>query len=150
MQELIGLYLKTRNSPDTNSQNHLDEDFLNLLAEGDLSQRESRFAVTHLVQCRQCRQDVADNLDLANALAENVELTPVLPSKNSPSIWQFLSDNLFSSTDEAVFAYRSQNEDVSLVEEDESKNAFSKMDNLPDEWTFEKNGWYKICFTPNL
>src|SRR5215203_2868312 len=75
IQGLLDRYLNRQSAASglSTQQNHLDEDSLTAFVEGNLSARESKPIVSHLVDCSFCRHVTAElvRLDLAFA-DENV------------------------------------------------------------------------------
>ena len=122
IQGLLDRYLRLQN-PGNNSalQNqHLDEDSLAAFTEGNLSEREAKPIVSHLVDCSFCRHLTAElvRLDLAFA-GEDVQIAAVenQPSKISEVLNNLLS-RIFGTNDGAVFAHEEKKEDSENDEED--------------------------------
>lgn len=126
IQGLLDNYLRLNNK-NSNSENkqHLDDDLLTAFVEGNLSLREQKPIVSHLVECSFCRHITSElvKLDLAFAESEvaiaNFETQPTKVSEVLSGIFS----RLFGSSDGAVFAHQEAEKDE---EEDKDKEENEK------------------------
>jgi len=110
------------------SENHLDDDSLTAFVEGNLSSREARPIVAHLVDCSFCRHVTTElvRLDLAFAETDAVEGRAEIsePSRVSEVLSGILS-RIFGTNDGAVFAHQEndseEDQEKEKPEEDESE-----------------------------
>lgn len=120
IQGLLDRYLNRQSSNLSTQQNHLDEDSLAAFVEGNLSEREAKPIVTHLVDCSFCRHVTAELVRLDLAFAD--EPVHSVVEENQPSrISEVLSGllaKIFGTSDSAVFAHHEAEE---KAEEDEEK-----------------------------
>jgi len=126
IQGILAKYL-TSAKPSNVSTPHLDQDTLAAFAEGNLSEREARPAVSHLVDCSFCRHITAElvKLDL------EFESEPVVaqasgeasqPTKVSDVLSGLLS-KMFGSSENAVFAHQEEEDEEKKDEEkDDTKD----------------------------
>lgn len=112
IQRLLDRYLRQRASdsvPALVSESHLDDDSLTAFVEGNLSSREARPMVAHLVDCSFCRHVTTElvRLDLAFAETDVVEgrTETSEPSRVSEVLSGILS-RIFGTNDGAVFAHQ--------------------------------------------
>jgi hypothetical protein len=116
IQALIGRYLHLRSSNEPAAANapHMDDDQLSAFTEGNLSQREARPIVSHLVDCSYCRHITADLVRLDFALAET-EPTRATAATSEPSrVSEALSGllaRIFGTSGSAVFAHEEPKKD---------------------------------------
>jgi hypothetical protein len=131
IQGLLGRYLRQRASGSGTalaSESHLDYDSLTAFIEGNLSAREARPMVAHLVDCSFCRHVTTElvRLDLAFAETDVVEsrVETSEPSRVSEVLSGILS-RLFGTNDGAVFAHQENDSEEDAEkenpEEDESE-----------------------------
>jgi len=114
IQGLLDRYLNRQAVTENVSANpnHLDEDSLTAFVEGNLSERESKPIVSHLVDCSFCRHVTSElvRLDFAfadekvHAIAEETQ-----PSKVSEVLSGLLA-KIFGTNDGAVFAHHETEE----------------------------------------
>lgn len=115
IQGLLDRFLRSQATSDDLALNkqHLDEDLLAAFTEGNLSEREAKPIVRHLVDCSFCRHVTAELVKLDLAFAEET-IQPAV-SENKPSrISEVLSNllsNIFGTNDSAVFAHQEKEED---------------------------------------
>jgi len=113
IQGLLDRYLNRQSAAAIATQeNHLDEDSLTAFVEGNLSARESKPIVTHLVDCSFCRHVTAElvRLDLAFADEQvNAVVQESQPSKISEVLNNLLA-RIFGTNDSAVFAHNEAEE----------------------------------------
>ena len=112
IQGLLDSYLKRQSSVVSTQQNHLDEDSLAAFVEGNLSERESKPIVSHLVDCSFCRHVTAElvRLDLAFA---NEQVQAVAEESQPSRISEVLNNllaKIFGPSDSAVFAHQETEE----------------------------------------
>ena len=124
IQGLIDRYLKAKTSNNTLEGKHLDEDSLAAFVEGNLSQRESKPIVTHLVDCSFCRHITGElvRLDMAFAI-EEIPLEAVRseqPSKIS-EVLSGLMSRIFGTNEAAVFAHQEEEKNSEDEENSEEK-----------------------------
>jgi hypothetical protein len=120
IQGLLDRYLKRQSSNLSTQQNHLDEDSLTAFVEGNLSEREAKPIVTHLVDCSFCRHVTAELVRLDLAFADEPVHSVVeesQPSRISEVLTGLLA-KIFGTGDGAVFAHHETEE---KAEEDEEK-----------------------------
>lgn len=125
IQGLVDRYLNRQTGAHSLStqDNHLDEDSLTAFVEGNLSQREAKPIVTHLVDCSFCRHVTAElvRLDLAFAAAPAYAVAEEKqPSKVSEVLSGILS-RIFGSNDGAVFAHHEEEKPEKSEKEEERK-----------------------------
>ena len=127
MQALIGRYLNLRSSREPVAANapHMDDDQLSAFAEGNLSQREARPIVSHLVDCSFCRHITADLVRLDFALAET-ETAPAAAAASEPSkvseVLSGLLARIFGTSGSAVFAHEDPKKDEADDKKEEKDN----------------------------
>jgi len=114
IQGLLDRYLNRR-ATDSNlsaQENHLDDDSLTAFVEGNLSERESKPIVSHLVDCSFCRHVTAELVRLDLAFAD--EQVQVVAQESQPSKISEVLNNLlakiFGTGDSAVFAHNETEE----------------------------------------
>ena len=113
IQGLLDGYLKRQSAAAlATPQNHLDEDSLAAFVEGNLSERESKPIVSHLVDCSFCRHVTAELVRLDLAFTDEPVQTLVQesqPSKISEVLNNLLA-RIFGTNDSAVFAHNEAEE----------------------------------------
>ena len=118
MHDLLDRYFASRRTlksttPVTSS--HLDDDSLSTFVEGSVSMREAEPVLAHLVECRFCLHKTAElvRLDLE---VNDSGITEAKEHSNQPaSISTVLTDlfsKIFATSENAVFAHESQDDDV--------------------------------------
>ena len=116
----------------TSVQKHLDEDTVTAFVEARLEEAEYVSAVSHLVDCGECRRTTAQLVRLEFELDESNEGVPF--EESSSRISSFLSglaSNLIPSTEEdAVFAY--QNPESEAEEKKVPEKSSSDSENADD------------------
>ncbi len=130
IQNLLSQYLKVRSGNDLNRSGagpHLDQDSLAAFTEGNLSEREAKPIVSHLVDCSFCRHVTAELIRLDLAFADTPASVPVStqsePSKVSEVLSGLLS-RIFGTSDGAVFAHHEKDEKEDQPDkEDESSGS---------------------------
>lgn len=120
IQGLLDRYLNRQSASGLSTQeNHLDDDSLTAFVEGNLSERESKPIVSHLVDCSFCRHVTAELVRLDLAFADEQVQTVV--EENQPSrISEVLSGlfaKIFGTGDSAVFAHNEAEEKAETTEE---------------------------------
>lgn len=114
IQGLLDRYLRSQAAGDdlSSHKQHLDEDLLAAFTEGNLSEREAKPIISHLINCSFCRNVTAElvKLDLAFA-GETVQpaVSEDKPSRISEVLGNLLS-NIFGTDDGAVFAHQEKEE----------------------------------------
>lgn len=125
IQGLLDRYLNRQSAANglSTQENHLDEDSLTAFVEGNLSDRESKPMVSHLVDCSFCRHVTAELVRLDLAFAE--EQVPVIAQENQPSKVSEVLNNLlariFGTGDSAVFAHHETEEKAETEETKEEE-----------------------------
>src|SRR5215213_9732869 len=124
IQGLLDRYLNRQAAGALSTQeNHLDEDSLTAFVEGNLSARESKPIVSHLVDCSFCRHVTAELVRLDLAFADEQVQTVV--QENQPSKISEVLNNLlvriFGTNDSAVFAHH-ETEEQAENKEDKSED----------------------------
>lgn len=113
IQGLLDGYLKRQSATALSTpQDHLDEDSLTAFIEGNLSARESKPIVNHLVDCSFCRHVTSELVRLDLAFADEPIHTAVQesqPSKISEVLNNLLA-RIFGTNDSAVFAHHEAEE----------------------------------------
>lgn len=92
---------------------HLDQDSVAAFAEGNLSEREARPMISHLVDCSFCRHVTAEVIKLNAAFAEQ-DMSPAAIAEKPAGISEVLSglfSKIFGTSDGAVFAHNESEED---------------------------------------
>lgn len=113
IQGLLDRYLNRQSAAAISTQeNHLDEDSLTAFVEGNLSARESKPIVSHLVDCSFCRHVTAELVRLDLAFAD--EPAQAVAQESQPSkiseVLNNLVSRLFGTNDSAVFAHNETEE----------------------------------------
>lgn len=113
IQGLLDRYLNRQAASSlTTQQTHLDEDSLTAFVEGNLSERESKPIVSHLVDCSFCRHVTAELVRLDLAFAD--EQVQAVVQENQPSkvseVLSGLLARIFGTGDSAVFAHQEAEE----------------------------------------
>lgn len=115
IQGLLDSYLRANSSSKISTQtNHLDEDSLTAFVEGNLSERENKPIMNHLINCSFCRHITAEIIKLDLELAEDIQPTPTStnePTKVSEVLNGILS-RIFGTSDDAVFAHQESKKDT--------------------------------------
>lgn len=121
IQGLLDRYLRSQKADSdlTTQKQHLDEDSLAAFTEGNLSEREAKPIISHLVECSFCRHVTAElvRLDLAFAGqdVQNAAAVENQPSKISEVLSNLLS-SIFGNGDSAVFAHEEKDDDSEQAE----------------------------------
>jgi hypothetical protein len=134
VQAVLAGYLKLRTSEDnrtTTADGHLDEDSLAAFTEGNLSPREARPILSHLVDCSFCRHVTAELVRLDMTFAADTEPARIAEPSEPASVASVLGSllsRIFGTRDGAVFAHNedeaaeeSPKEKVNLTEGTETK-----------------------------
>jgi len=128
IQGLLDRYLRQRVSgsgPALASENHLDDDSLTAFVEGNLSERQARPMVAHLVDCSFCRHVTTELVRLDLAFAETEAFETRVETSEPTRVSEVLSgilSRIFGSNDGAVFAHQeNESEEESEKDEDEEK-----------------------------
>lgn len=126
IQGLLDRYLNRQSTANNLStqENHLDDDSLTAFVEGNLSEREAKPMVSHLVDCSFCRHVTAELVRLDFAFAD--EQVHAVAAESQPSkiseVLNGLLARIFGTGDSAVFAHHETEEKVENKEEkDEEK-----------------------------
>ena len=121
IQGLVDRYLRSQTS-DNNTilpGEHLSEDSLAAFTDGNLSEREAKPMVSHLVECSFCRHVTTELIRLDLAFADEAVRETVVenqPSKVSEVLSNLLS-RIFGRDDGAVFAHQEKEEEDSEKKE---------------------------------
>lgn len=125
IQGLLDRYLNRQSTANglSTQENHLDDDSLTAFVEGNLSEREAKPIISHLVDCSFCRHVTAELVRLDFAFAD--EQVPVVakesqPTKISEVLNGFLA-RIFGTGDSTVFAHQDPEEKTENKEEKEEK-----------------------------
>lgn len=117
IQGLLGRYLNARSAAELSlntGANHLDGDTLSAFVEGNLSGREAKPIVSHLIDCTFCRHITSELIRLDLAFADTAEARQPIaepePSRISEVLNGILS-RIFGTRDGAVFAHHESDED---------------------------------------
>lgn len=114
MQGLLDRYLNRQSAARglSTQQNHLDEDSLAAFIEGNLSEREAKPIISHLVDCSFCRHVTAELVRLDFAFAD--EQVHAVVQESQPSriseVLNGLLARIFGTGDSAVFAHHETEE----------------------------------------
>jgi hypothetical protein len=119
IQGLLDRFLNRQSAASglSTQQNHLDDDSLTAFVEGNLSERESKPIVSHLVDCSFCRHVTAELVRLDLAFADEQVQTVVeesQPSKISEVLSGLLA-KIFGTNE--VFAHNEAEEKTENKEE---------------------------------
>jgi hypothetical protein len=120
IQGLLDRYLNRQAASSLATQQaHLDEDSLTAFVEGNLSERESKPVVSHLVDCSFCRHVTAELVRLDLAFADEQVQTAVEESQPSriSEVLNNLLAKIFGTGDSAVFAHHEAEEKTENTEE---------------------------------
>ena len=122
IQGLLDRYLNRQSAGGLSTQeNHLDEDSLTAFVEGNLSEREAKPMLSHLVDCSFCRHVTAELVRLDYAFAD--EQVQVAVEESQPSriseVLNGLFAKIFGTGDNTVFAHEEKEEKAE--ESDEKK-----------------------------
>lgn len=119
---LIELRLKARLSAGSSSGSatpHPNEDLINAFVEGELSEAESHYLVSHLMECATCLHLTAE-LIRHEPLTD--EISSLGPIEEQPGLLQrfigSFANSISSTNEDAVFAYE-EKEEVEPAEGDE-------------------------------
>ena len=109
IQGLLDRFLKVRSVENVTftQQDHLDEDTLSAFVEGNITEREAKPIVSHLVDCSFCRNITTElvRLDLAfEGTMEREMATEAQPTKIADVLGGILN-RIFGSNEGAVFAH---------------------------------------------
>ncbi len=121
IQGLLDRYLNRKSATNelSTQENHLDEDSLTAFVEGNLSEREAKPMVSHLIDCSFCRHVTAELVRLDFAFAD--EQVHAVAQKSQPSkISEVLIDlfaRIFGTGDSNVFAHHETEEKVETKNE---------------------------------
>ncbi len=125
IQGLLDRYLNRQVAVNgiSTQENHLDDDSLTAFVEGNLSEREAKPIISHLVDCSFCRHVTAELVRLDFAFAD--EQVPAVkqesqPTKISEVLNGFLA-RIFGTGDSTVFAHQETEEKTENKEEKEEK-----------------------------
>ena len=130
IQGLLDRYLNRQSSANTLStqENHLDEDSLTAFVEGNLSEREAKPMVSHLVDCSFCRHVTAELVRLDFAFAD--EQVHTVAAESQPSkiseVLNGLLARIFGTGDSAVFAHHETEEKIETIETIETEEKDEK------------------------
>lgn len=125
IQGLLDRYLNRQSAANNLStqENHLDEDSLTAFVEGNLSEREAKPMVSHLVDCSFCRHVTTELVKLDFAFAD--EQVHTVAAESQPSkiseVLNGLLARIFGTGDSAVFAHHETEEKVETDETVEAK-----------------------------
>jgi len=125
IQGLLDRYLNQQSAASglSTQENHLDDDSLTAFVEGNLSEREAKPMISHLVDCSFCRHVTAELVRLDFAYAD--EQIPVVAEENQPTkISEVLNGflaRIFGPSDSTVFAHQETEEKAENKEEKEEK-----------------------------
>ena len=115
------------------SAEHLDEDALNAFVESRVSENESSFIVSHLIECPACRDASARLIRLESLKLDEDDVT--IPEQSPSRLRQWLeglaAQVVPSSGEDAVFAY--QNPDTGLDADDDDKPQNKDSATEPDK-----------------
>ena len=120
IQGLLDRYLNRQSAAALSTQeNHLDEDSLTAFVEGNLSARESKPIVSHLVDCSFCRHVTAELVRLDLAFADEPVQAVVQESQPSriSEVLNNLVSRIFGTSDSAVFAHHEAEEKAESKED---------------------------------
>lgn len=125
MENLIGQYLNARSRANVSGSatgTHLDHDSLAAFTEGNLSEREAKPIVSHLVDCSFCLHVTAELVRLDMAFAESPAAAPIAETAEPSRVSEVLSgllSKIFGTNDGAVFAHNEKDEEEKKSSEDE-------------------------------
>lgn len=125
IQSVLAEYL-TSADPSEVSAPHLDQDTLAAFAEGSLSEREARPAISHLVDCSFCRHITAELVRLDLEFAGEQSPVPSTSKVSQPAkvsdVLSGLLSKMFGSSENTVFAHNEEEEkQADEDEQDETK-----------------------------
>ncbi len=125
IQGLLDRYLNRQSAGGLSTQeNHLDEDSLTAFVEGNLSEREAKPMLSHLIDCSFCRHVTAElvRLDFAFTADEQVQVAveETQPSRIS-EVLNGLFAKIFGTGDSAVFAHNEEEKTDDDIEKKEEK-----------------------------
>ena len=127
IQGLLDRYLNRQSAANNLStqENHLDEDSLTAFVEGNLSEREAKPMVSHLVDCSFCRHVTAELVRLDFAFADEPVHARGVVAESQPSkiseVLNGLLARIFGTGDSAVFAHHETEEKTETTETIETK-----------------------------
>lgn len=114
IQGLLDRYLNRQSAGGLSTQeNHLDEDSLTAFVEGNLSEREAKPMVSHLVDCSFCRHVTSELVRLDYAFADEqvqVVVEEAQPSRISEVLNGLLAKIFGTAGDNQVFAHEEKEE----------------------------------------
>ena len=128
IEAVVAGYLKMRTFEKdraANADGHLDEDSLAAFTEGNLSPREARPILSHLVDCSFCRHVTAELVRLDVAFGEDAEPVRIANTAEPASVASVLGNllsKIFGTRDGAVFAHTEEDAgEKADQDEEESK-----------------------------
>jgi lipase chaperone LimK len=125
IQGLVDCYLRTKTTGSSPIEGqHLDEDSLTAFVEGNLSERESKPIVGHLVKCSFCRHITAELVKLDLAFAGEEVQAVASQSEQQSKISEVLNGllaRIFGTNDGAVFAHQEDEKTMENAEKPEDK-----------------------------
>ena len=124
IQRALGLFLGSQenwNDP-ARHQSHVDEDMITAFVEGNLSEKEAKPVVSHLVDCSFCLHVSAELVRLEAAFADEplVIKETAEESAGVGRVFSGILEKIFGSTESAVFAHEEKDEES---EEDRSSDS---------------------------
>ncbi|MGH9820379.1 MAG: hypothetical protein ACRD43_09440, partial [Pyrinomonadaceae bacterium] len=111
IQSLMGRYLNARSAAEltlNTGADHLDDDTLSAFVEGNLSGREAKPIVSHLIDCTFCRHITSELVRLDLAFAETTGARQPVSEPEPSRISEVLNGiltRIFGTRDGAVFAH---------------------------------------------
>ena len=109
IQGLLDRLLKVRSAEFNTftNQDHLDEDTLSSFVEGNITEREAKPVVSHLVDCSFCRNITTElvRLDLAFAGETSPEIIAETQPTRISDVLSGILTRIFGSNEGAVFAH---------------------------------------------
>jgi hypothetical protein len=123
-RKILEFYLSALSSQIAEEE-HLDEDTLATLLEGNLNQRQIKLLMKHLAKCGFCRHLTAELIRLDSTLTEGEEISyQSEPTKTSDKIRNLLSE-IFQHNVAAIEAFEDK-----VREEKKERNSEDKEENL--------------------
>lgn len=125
MENLVSQYLKVRSATEAKGP-HLDHDSLAAFTEGNLSEREAKPIVSHLVDCSFCLHVTAELVRLDMAFAETPATAQIADTTEPSKVSEVLSglfSKIFGTNDGAVFAHNEEAEEKKDKEDESSEDS---------------------------
>lgn len=112
IQRALGMFLGSQENwgDPAKHQSHIDEDMITAFVEGNLSEKEAKPVVSHLVDCSFCLHVSAELVRLESAFAEAPVVVSETPTE-SVGVFSGILEKLFGGSESAVFAHEEKDDE---------------------------------------